>query len=277
MPSAFPLAVAMLVWAAVAPGAARAGNISISISPRVTLEEGNVVGHVRISNGGDEAAHSVTPTLRLGDRRARGDVTVDLPPKGVVEPVLSVPAADLGPGRWAYEITVDYTDANQYPFQALHVGAVTLENTPPAKVVVAGIESEPVAGRGVARVRLKNLAGVERKATVRVLVPEGLEATGGARDVTIAPWQEQTVSVPLVNRTALAGSRYPVFAAVSYDDEGVHQAAVGQGIVEVRAPQSFFLSQQRSLWIAAGVLLAAWLGFVAWWSLGRRRRAERRA
>jgi len=91
----------------------------------------------------------------------------------------------------------------------------------------------------------------------------------------LAAWEERTVSVPIVNRTALPGSRYPVFALVQYDDEGVHQAVAGQGMVSIEAPHSFF--ERWRLWfgIAAGVLVAAWLGVLLMWAIGSRaRRAE---
>jgi hypothetical protein len=48
---------------------------------------------------------------------------------------------------------------------------------------------------------------------------------------------------------------------VEYDD-GVHQALVAQGVVAVTAAQSFFTRYRSILWIAAGVLVLAWLAAV---------------
>ncbi|HXL52066.1 MAG TPA: hypothetical protein VN945_02950, partial [Gemmatimonadales bacterium] len=87
----------------------------------------------------------------------------------------------------------------------------------------------------------------------------------------------RTVSVPIVNRTALVGSRYPVFAEVQYDDDGVHQAVSGQGMVAIEAAHSFFEVRRTWFWIVAGVLVALWLGFLVWrGTSGRSRRAESR-
>ena len=81
--------------------------------------------------------------------------------------------------------------------------------------------------------------------------------------------------VVYVNRTALVGSRYPVFAEVQYDDDGVHQAVAGQGMVAIEAAHSFFEVRRTWFWIAAGVLVALWLGFLVWrGTFGRSRRAE---
>src|SRR5205807_7409182 len=70
---------------------------------------------------------------------------------------------------------------------------------------------------------------------------------------------------------------YPVFAEVQYDDEGVHQAVAGQGIVEIEAAHSYFEVRRTWFWIAAGVLVALWVGILLWRGLAARsRRAESR-
>ena len=51
--------------------------------------------------------------------------------------------------------------------------------------------------------------------------------------------------MPITNRTALVGSRYPVFVSAQYDDGPVHQAVVAQGIVSVVGTESFFTRYRR--------------------------------
>ena len=99
---------------------------------------------------------------------------------------------------------------------------------------------------------VKNLTADPRTARVNVLVPEGLEATSASQTVELAGWKDATLKVPVVNRTALVGSRYPVFVTVEYDDGGVHQAVVAQGIVAVTAAGSFVDRWGRTLWIGGG-------------------------
>src|SRR5437762_2253586 len=72
-------------------------------------------------------------------------------------------------------------------------------------------------------------------------------------------------------------NQYPLFAEVQYDDEGVHQAVAGQGIVEIEAAHSYFEVRRTWFWIAAGVLVALWVGILLWRGLAARsRRAESR-
>src|SRR5437867_5326839 len=258
-------------------GPAAAGSISISIAPVVEPREGALSAQVKVSNVGDETAQSVAAVLVFGEHKARGEIHPSLAPGASVDAALSLPVGELGTGHWPYQIAIDYTDANQYPFQAIHVGLVTVGSPPPAKVAVAELKANPLSSSGTLRIRVKTLAGVVRQASVSVVAPEGIEVSAPAQDLRLAAWEERTVSVPIVNRTALAGSRYPVFAQVQYDDEGVHQAVAGQGMVAIEAPHSFFEKWRLWFGIAAGVLVAAWLGVLLVWAISSRgRRAETR-
>src|SRR5882724_2350846 len=163
-------------------GPAAAGSISISILPVVEVREGALSAQVKVSNVGDEAAQSVAAAM---------DAT------------LSLPVGDLGTGRWPYQVAVDYTDANQYPFQAIHLGLITVGSPPPAKMAVSEVKADPLSNAGTLRIRLKNLAGVVRQVSLSVVTPEGVEVTTPAQDVKLAAWEERSVSVPIVNRTAL--------------------------------------------------------------------------
>src|SRR5262249_22224260 len=108
-----------------------------------------------------------------------------------------------------------------------------------------------------------------RTARVSVFVPEGLEATDPVRELKLDGWKQQDLTVPITNRTALAGSRYPVFVVAEYDDGAVHESTVAQGMVSVIETQSFFSRNTRFLWIGAGVLVALWLAIVVIRGVGR--------
>src|SRR2546428_1533796 len=256
---------------------AAAGSISISIAPLVELREGALSAQVKVSNVGDESAQSVAAVLVFGEHRARGELHPSLAPGSSMDAALTMPVGDLGTGRWPYQIAVDYTDANQYPFQAIHLGLVTVGSPPPAKVAVSELKADPLSNSGTVRIRIKNLAGVARQASVSVVAPEGIEVTAPTQEVKLAAWEERTVTAPIVNRTALVGSRYPLFAEVQYDDDGVHQTVAGQGMVAIEAAQSFFEARRTWFWIGAGVLVAVWLGIlVRWIATARTRPPEAR-
>jgi hypothetical protein len=240
---------------------ADAGSISINMTAVPEVREGGLDVALKVTNTGDEAASAVRPTLFLRSQLAYAAVRDALPPGGGFEETLRLPAAGLGPGRWPFRVAVDYTDANQYPFQALHVAVATSGDPPPAKVVVTAVDVPALSVSTEVTLRVKNLAGVARDATVSVFVPDGLEATDATQQLRLEPWAEKEARVPLVNRTALAGSRYPVFVAVEYDDDGVHQASTSHGMVDIQAKRA--LASRGLLWVV-GALIAGWLLFLGW-------------
>jgi len=225
------------------------------------VRDGALAVRLTVGNTGDEAASSVVPILRFGEHEVRGTRQETLAPSQSFEDTLTLPQVAPGPGRWPFRVAVDYTDQNQYPFQALHVAILTVGNPSPAKVTVQEISIPPLSSSTVAHVRVKSLAGVARKATINVFVPEGLEATDGHVELELAAWEEKDVPARLVNRAALAGSRYPIFVSVEYDDEGTHHAVISHGLVEVGAPHREVSS---TLLVVVGVLIAAWLVFLGW-------------
>ena len=241
---------------------AEAKTISITIGQKAELRGESLVVKATIGNSGDEAAKSVAVNLRFGDKHVKGKMHDELAPNASFEEELTIPTGTLGEGRWPYQLAVDYADANLYPFQALLVTMTVVGSPPPAKLAVPDIKSAGIADSGELDVQFKNLAGTERELSYRLVVPEGLEATDPTGTMRLPAWGEDETSVSVVNRTALAGSRYPVFVTVEYDDEGVHQSIVKQGIVEIIAPRNFWEENQTLLIAGAVLLVALWLGFV---------------
>jgi hypothetical protein len=262
-------ALALLLATAVLAPPAEAGTITISISQTAQFADGTLAVDVKVANSGDEAAQSVTPVLRFGDKEVRGKGKASLAPNTSFDETLSLPVGTLGDGRWPYRLAVEYTDQNQYPFEALLTQTLVVGNPPPAKVTVPAIRIEDVTGTGTLSVTVKNLTPDPRAVRVSVLVPDGLEATDAVRQVNLEGWKDATLEVPITSRTALAGSRYPVFVAAEYDDGPVHQAVVAQGVVPVTAAESFLTRNRRLVTVVAGAMLLGWLAVVL--SRARRR------
>lgn len=234
-----------------AVGVALAGSISITTTQRPSYADGKLTVAVTVGNSGDEAAQSVSPVLEFRGEKARGKRHDELAPGKTVEDGLTLEVGELGPGRWIYAVAVDYADANQYPFQALQMGSVTVGDIGPAKVTATKVTAEPIAKDGKLSVDLKNLAGEARTVHVTTHVPEGLEVTADVGEVSLEPWAERVVTADVVNRTALAGSRYPVFIAVEYDRDDGHYGAVFQGIVEITSAANAVERHGDTFWLYA--------------------------
>lgn len=265
-------AVTAVLLLLLGPALAGAGSITINMTTSVRLEEGVLSVDLKVTNSGDEAAGSVVPVLRLRDREARGARRESLGPNQALQETLSVPAKDLGPGRWPFRVAVDYTDANQYPFQALHVALVTVGSPSPARIAVPEIKVPAIASSGTVRMQVKNLAGVARNVTLNLFVPEELELTDPIPPLEIAAWETKEVRASLINRTALAGSRYPVFVSVEYEDGEVYQTVLAYNTVEIRAPRALL---SRGFLPVVVALVVLWVAVIAWRMV--RRRAPRSA
>ena len=259
----------------IAASPAVAGNISLGMTPEPEVREGALVVSLGIRNGGDEAARSVSPALQFLGKTTRADVRPLLRPNETWRVDLTAQAADLVTGRWPYRIMVDYADANDYPFHALHVGTVVVGAPPPAKVAVVKIVAPPLSTSGPLESVVKNLSPDTRMIGVAVHLPEGLELEEPVSAVEFAPWEERRVSTSLVNRTGLPGSRYAVFVSAEYDDGPLHQTVVVPTTVEIVAEQSVFKRRRMLLWLLAGLLVVAW-GAVIGWRLAVRRRSPPR-
>lgn len=270
-PSGSLLGVAAVLGWVLASGPAVAGNISLQLTATTQVQDGQLAIQLTVRNTGDEAAHSVTPTLHFRDQSAQGAVRPLLKPSDTLVTELAVPASDLGIGRWPYRIMVAYADANAYPLNALHVGMAVVGAPPPGKLGILDVVADPLATSGPMRLRLKNLGAEVRRAAVSIFLPEGIELLEPVPPVELAAWEERTVRAEIVNRTGLPGSRYAVFVTAEYDGENIHQAVVVPATVEIVAPQSVFQRWRTPLWLAAGLLTTGWVVFIVWRLAVRRR------
>jgi hypothetical protein len=258
----------LLVGLALAPSA-WAGSISISITPTVEWAADDLTATVKISNSGDEAAQTVMPQITFRGKTVRGTGKAALNPSESIEEKLTVPAPGLGNGRWPYHLAVDYTDLNQYPFQALQVGTFTVGNPQTPKLSVR-MDPLQLATSGKLNLTLKNLAAAPREATVTLYVPDGVEVTAQPSPVSLDAYGETSLAVALVNHTALAGSRYPVFASGEYAEGDVHNTVVGQGSLEIVPPRSLLADNRSVLWVVSGIAIALWAAVLVWRLTGSR-------
>lgn len=243
---------------------ASAGTISISISHSLEIGTDGVTALVTVGNSGDEAAHSVAAQLEIQGVEHRGQTRTILPPGSSFEETFAVGVENLPEGRWPYSIAVDYTDANQYPFQALSVAMFLRGNPPPALIAVSALEAPKLALHGAVTVSVQNLSDAERGASLRLVLPRGIDVPDGKVEFTLEPWEQRSLEVPVVNRFAIAGSRYPVYAVAEYQEESGHQAVVASGDLEIIEATTVVESSRSYLWTVVVVLGFLFAALLVW-------------
>lgn len=246
-----------------------AGTIAIQISHRAELQDGQLRAELSVTNGGDEAAHGVTASLRFRDAETRAETQETLPPEEPFEASLAVPAAGLTEGRWPYQIAVEYADANLYPFEALSVGMLVVGSPPLPKLAISEIPGPTLADESELLVKVKNVSASPRRVHVAVVAPEAIEAGSVAAETELAAWEEREIPVSLTNRAALPGSRYPLFVTVEYEDGDVHQTVIGQTVVEIRPSDALVGPRGRYLWVGAAIFAVVFAGMLAFRGLRR--------
>jgi len=217
---------------------AKAGTITITTDVSVAAKDRALAVTLKITNSGNEAAQTVAPEVRLADRSVRAPGAASLPPGRPFETTVDLPWDTTVTGQWRVVTAVDYTDRNGYPFQAMQIALVSLGTASPSLA------------------RLKSLSEVPRQATIHFFVPRGLEVMEPVRPLPLAPWSDAHVEARVVNRSAVAGSRIPLFVAVEYDDAGGHHTSLAHDLLEVRTVES---ARGWYAFMTAAVVVAAWV------------------
>jgi hypothetical protein len=252
-------AALVFVGAGLVANPAAAGTISMRTDVRAAVLGNRLAVTMKVVNSGDEAAHSVVSAAVLGVRTVAEPRVSTLLPGASLDVSLELPWSPAAAGRWPLVTTVDYADVNGHPFQAMHVSLVPVDGDP-ALIAVVDIEADPIASSGDIVVRLKSLSAVSLRTTLTLLVPRDLEPAVAAHNLELEPWADAEVKTNIVNRTALAGSRYPVFVTVEYDELDGHRAVVGTGTVTVTGTGS--RPVVPFVFAVAAILTVAWLFFV---------------
>jgi hypothetical protein len=252
------LAFALTVGAPPANGA----TISLTVAAEASFHNDVLTVHVTITNNGDAAAQSIVPILRFREHNVRGNGVGSLGSRDKFQETLTLAVSGLAAGRWPFQVAIDYTDSNRHPFQALHVSTIDAGSQPSEQPIEASITVPPLAGSARARVVVKNLTNVARTATVQVFAATGLEVQDLVIPIDLDRGEEKSLTTTIVNRTALGGSRYPVFAVVQSAGGAGHQTVVAHGTIDVLRGQSLILAYRYVLWSGAAALLVAWIVFV---------------
>jgi hypothetical protein len=243
---------------------AETGRIGFELTTSVDVEAGRLRVPLAVRNVGDTTALAVSPTLAFRGHEARAERRARVEPGATFETVLELETGKLGAGRWPYRVTLDYTDANDYPFQALQVAPLLVGEPAPPRVAILDVTGAPVASSGSIEARLKNLGEEPRQVHVHFHVPAAVEVEAPETRVDLDGWEERTVSTDLVNRTGLPGSRYAVFATAEYEDGEIHQTAVASGTLDVIEEPPLLERYRTRLLGAAALLVLGWAAFVLW-------------
>lgn len=234
------------------------GQITLFIRADTTPVPPDLQVRLTLVNQGKEEAREVQVTLKEGER------VVTLPARGglvpgeqfQVESKLDIQRKRAG--KYPLFVTVGYKDLNGYPFSAV-LCSTFLVGEDTASDIFGNLSGGSIGESGDVRLRLKNTARDVRAFNVSLFAPREL-STEYRQRFELQGAEEREIEIPIRNFSALAGSRYPVYAVVEYEREGKHFTNVMMTQVSIVEEVGFV---RRYRWWMVGIAIA--LLIVGFW------------
>jgi hypothetical protein len=192
--------------------------------------------NLTLNNQGDEAAYDVQLSLIMPDGMVSqpiylGKMDPNTPQNAVFNITIN---PSLKSGGYTLGVLTEYKDANGYPFSSVSPYSVYLKQ--PVTSQVAGTIQEQTLGTkgGVkATIELRNLDDQEKTLSIKVYGPKELIINPEEKTIKLAAKSQQTTDLEISSFGALAGSNYVVFAALDYEDAGIHHSSTATGMIKV--------------------------------------------
>jgi hypothetical protein len=237
------------------------GTIRMTISTSAEHRDGALDVDLTISNGGNEDASAVVPVITCHGRSERAKGARTLTPGGKATERIRLATGTIKEGRWPCRVEVSYSDANGFPFQAVHAFLFEVGSPPPARVLLDLTSVEALDDSTDTTIPVRNLDAIAHSVRVESFVSGSLSASITPPELQVPPNSDRNVSLHLVNRRAKIGSRLPVVVTMEYESAGYHHAAVVSTTVTVIAPPPFLTRYRLALMSVGGLLALVGLVF----------------
>jgi hypothetical protein len=213
------------------------------------------------TNAGDAPASDLVPELVYHHRRETGEPVTLAPGEQHVWRLELVP--ESGAGALPAIVRARWTDTGGHGRETPLVLAVPGDAGGDVSV---DLDASPVARLGHVSVALSNPGRDPVTGRVALVLPGGLVTEPESLPARIEPETHATVPIVLQNDGSLPPGRYPIFAALEYDEGGVHRTAIGRATVEVVVPTG---GHVPPLLVGTLSLLAALLALALAWRASR--------
>jgi hypothetical protein len=235
-----------------------ASVITMETSATVEVKDNLATVRVSATNKGDEPAHNVRINAQVGETVVNSLIQDMLKPTNRYEQEWGVELKFEKAGRYPVIVTVEYTDANQYPFTALTVVFLDYKEKAIGRIVSQVETLELVTrgkgeGKGSLKVAVKNLEAKEHKVHLRLLLPKDF-APVPAKTEVISVGSEKIVVFDVQNLSGLPGSQYQAYVLMEYENEQYHYTHL-QGSRVVISSEKGIPDSARIGLVAAAVAL----------------------
>ena len=213
---------------------------------------------VTLTNEGTAIAYNLQVHLELLGKTLDSKLKPQLDPSKSSSFVFEKRAEGIKAGRYPLTVSVDFHDANQYPFSAL--SGMTFSAGPDVNSDLAVMGKAISMGKsGELPLNIKNMGADKKKILATLMLPRELSTPTPQIRFSMDPRSQKDLNFEIRNFSALPGADYPVFCYFEYDLENIHHTAVCSTVIKIIEPENLF-RQYRWLWIGiAGILILALL------------------
>ena len=244
--------VPVVVLLTAVPGISRAGFITLETTTEVTAAADQAKVLVTLVNKGNEPAYNTRISIVFASKRYGGALKKRLGIGERYTEEFTLNAAMKRPGRYPLPVTVDYSDANLYPFSALSIGYVDYVKSMPGGIS-GEIPEIVVSDSGEGEVIIRDSDPVKRMVSCALVSSRDIAIEQPLKAIAVGPGMSTTIPFHLKSLSGRNGSKYAVFAILEYDDNEYHYSNAVQGMVRVES--SRFTKKYRRYLLAVMIAL----------------------
>ncbi len=245
-----------LVLFVVLSGFAAAKYITISTAIEESFTEtGRGVMNTTVANYGDEPANNVRISV-ISDIFSGDEITQKaLNPNGRLQGIINIEAKkEIVQGKYPVFVMTEYEDANAYPFTAISPAFFVYKTQTSSRVKGIASSVDIIEGEtGKLGIRLVNYDDAPHNVSIRLVLSRELSAERDKKTVVLEGNGEATSYFNVTSFSALAGSTYPAFASIEYEDSGAHYASFVSGLIKISKSEGILSNQ--TIIIVIGLLI----------------------
>jgi len=210
-------------------------SMGVTVSNTVALDGSSGESIVSAVNSGDEAAYNVQISLLdlLNNNLVVGEINSLLRPGKETKNTFKLDFSNITlPGTYPLLVTVDYRDANNYPFSAI---AQATFNYKEATNSLLKMQSNPVklADKATLSLDITNLNSDPKKIDIYAVAPRELIIKDNTRVIDLGGQKSTTLTFKMSSLSAIPKSKYPVFIVATYKDNNRFYSNIISSPVEI--------------------------------------------
>ncbi|MGR3179110.1 MAG: hypothetical protein ACUZ8E_13745 [Candidatus Anammoxibacter sp.] len=232
--------------------------IAFKIETKATVLGNTLKAQIAATNHGDEAAYNVVISADLNGERRSSEIKKVLHVNKSFQVEFDYDLKLERAGKYPIIVTVDYADANIYPFSAISIPLFVFKENVSANILCK-VDNVAIVKDGKVNLTIKNLDGKRKDIIARLALSKELTVSKPIQNLQLLPHSEVNVGFDVSNFSALEGSSYSGFAIIEYDEDGKHFTSTSSGLIKIIREKEFLDKYKWFIIAAVSALLVVFV------------------